>query len=359
MPALLLAVSLLASPTLASAGNQPAFFVVGDCVEYDTTNAFNPALRWRRGRVTEIDDYFITIELDQKINDLPLRVATNAASKWLRAAKGCAAKAVPGGEPEVLPDGVPAPLPDEPAAPEAAPPSPPPLAGPFSVGDCIEYDTTNRYQPELRWRKGRITDIDEHFVTIELDHIKSDLPTRVATNTVTRWLRAAKGCAPVKQQAALRVAPSRSMPAGFRLASFQAAPPLPANVPPRPAAGLKCPLKQGKPSRQPDQALLNDVIRCLWEKDTDIETVRAHIDGMKIGQSRAWNARDDIGNGKAGTTVFPVRADWRLIRYYRDSIQMSENVSVFNCYVSTFDEWECRLASRVRDGSIATYRRPR
>lgn len=357
MRILLFALSLAATlkADAAFAEQDPAFFIVGDCVEYDTTNAFNPALRWRRGRITEIDDFFITIELDRPINDMPVRVAANAASKWLRTAKGCVAKAEAGAEPGALPDGVPPPMPapgmpDTPAAP--APP-PPPLAGPFSVGDCIEYDTTNRYQPSLRWRKGRITAIDEYFVTIELDGVKSDLPTRVATTTVTTWLRAAKGCVPLKQQAMLG-----STGAGFRLASFQSAAALPATVPGSPVAALKCPLKQGKASRQPNQALLNDVIRCLWEKDTDIEVVRAQIDGAKIGQSRPWN-RDDIGNGKPGTTVFPVRADWKLIRYHRGSIQVSENVSVFSCFVNAFDEWECGLASRIRDGSIITYPRPR
>jgi hypothetical protein len=354
---ILLVLLLLAeglSPATVSAAEQPAFFVVGDCVEYDTTNTFT-AVRWRKGRVTEIDEYFITIELEQKINDLPLRVATNGAGKWLRTGKGCAAKAGAEAGAEVLPDGVPAPLPDvvEPEAPAPAPP-PPPMAGPFSVGDCIEYDTTNRYQPELRWRKGRITAIDEFMVTIELDHVKSDLPTQVASATATKWLRAAKGCAPVKQQLA------RAGAAGFRLASFQSAPPAPpASVPAQPVAGLKCPLKQDKVSPQPSQAVLTDVIRCLWEKDTDIEVVRAHVDSFKVGQSRPWNERGDIGNGKAGTTVFPVRVDWRLIRYHRSSLQLSENVSVFNCFVNAFDEWECGLASRIRDGSIMTYRRPR
>lgn len=357
MRALLLALSFLAAPGMASADSQPGFFILGDCVEYDTTIRFNPALRWRKARVIDIDDYFITIALDGVTPDpdVPTRVSTASAGKWLRAAKGCAAQ--PGtDEPGVLPDGVPVPLPDEPDTSEAAAPPPPPLAGPFNIGDCIEYDTTNRFQPALRWRKGRITDIDEFDVTIELDYEKvdPDIPRRVSTAAVTKWLRPAKGCAPVKQHELVHAG------FGIQLASYQSRPAaLPANVPAKPVAGLECPLVQTKVSPKPDQAVLANVIRCLFEKDTDIESVRAHVDSQKIGQSRRWNPLDDLGNGKMSTTVFPVRVDWRLIRYYRDSIQMSENVSVFNCFVNTFDEWECGLASRIRDGNVVSYRRSR
>lgn len=345
--------ALAASLAPDAASAQPAFYVIGDCVEYDSSH-YNPALRWRRGRVIEIDDFFITIELERPTSEGPVRVAAGNASRWSRPAKGCAAK--PAGAGAALPDGVPAPAPIEPDEQEEPPAPPPPLAGRFKVADCIEYDTSNRFRPELRWQKGRILEIDEFFVTFSIDGVEfdPDVPTRVATLQVNRYLRPAKGCAPLKKQQMVQAEKPHLVYASYQSAQQV----LPANVPSNPVPGLKCPVRQSGGSR-PSEAQLTDVIRCLWQKDSDIEVVRAQIDSFKLGSTRRWNINDDIGNGKPGTTVYPVRVDWRLIRYHRGSVQVSENASVFSCFVNTFDEWECGLTSRIRDGQIVTYRRPR
>jgi hypothetical protein len=47
-----------------------------------------------------------------------------------------------------------------------------------------------------------------------------------------------------------------------------------------------------------------------------------------------------------------VKVTWRWTTYYNSSRQVSDNISVFNCLLNTFDEWECGLAQRIKDGPL-------
>lgn len=85
-------------------GQQP-IFKVGDCIEYDTTNAYNPALRWRKGRIVKNDGYFFIIELENRRPEEmeTTQVSVASAHKWIRKANGCAeAQANEPAEPEAV-----------------------------------------------------------------------------------------------------------------------------------------------------------------------------------------------------------------------------------------------------------------
>lgn len=74
-------------------GQDAPAFKLGDCVEFDTTNVVDPAARWRKGRITQNDGYFFTIEFEPRGAQEPgtTTVSLASAGKWLRAASGCAA----------------------------------------------------------------------------------------------------------------------------------------------------------------------------------------------------------------------------------------------------------------------------
>lgn len=123
---------------------------------------------------------------------------------------------------------------------------------------------------------------------------------------------------------------------------------------------LACPVAQpAKASAKPNAKLLTKLIRCLFEKKADPGVdgaVKIDVKTLKIGKSRpfvpASNGTGDLGNGGPGTIVWPVKATWRWTTYYNSSRQVSDNISVFNCLLNTFDEWECGLAQRIKDGPL-------
>lgn len=123
---------------------------------------------------------------------------------------------------------------------------------------------------------------------------------------------------------------------------------------------LDCPVPQpAKASPKPNAKLLAKLIRCLFEKKAEPGmdgAVRIDIQALRIGKPRAFvvaaDGSGDLGNGGPGTVVWPVRATWRWTAYYSASRQVSDNVSMFNCLLSTFGEWECGLAQRIKDGPL-------
>jgi hypothetical protein len=123
---------------------------------------------------------------------------------------------------------------------------------------------------------------------------------------------------------------------------------------------LACPVAQpAKASAKPNPKLLAKLIRCLFEKKADPGmdgAVKIDVQTLKVGKSRpfipATNGTGDLGNGGPGTIVWPVKVTWRWTTYYNSSRQVSDNISVFNCLLNTFDEWECGLAQRIKDGPL-------
>ena len=127
---------------------------------------------------------------------------------------------------------------------------------------------------------------------------------------------------------------------------------------------LDCPLRQPPAAKKskPNAGNIANVIRCLFEKkapggDGYQEAIKVDVTSLQAGASRPWqpalNGAGDIGNGARGTTVYPFKASWRITHVYVNSKQVQNNISVFNCYVSSFGEWECGLAQRIKDGPIS------
>lgn len=123
---------------------------------------------------------------------------------------------------------------------------------------------------------------------------------------------------------------------------------------------LDCPIDQptAKNGKAPTKKLTVKVIRCLFEhpsSDTDY-AVKITVEKYKLGHKRKWHQNSagfgDDGNGKPGTWVWPIKATWTRRGYASDSTLTSTDISIFNCYVNTFDEWECGLADTIKEGEI-------
>lgn len=120
---------------------------------------------------------------------------------------------------------------------------------------------------------------------------------------------------------------------------------------------LECPIEQ-KPAKNgasPNAELLKKVIRCLYERPapagmTGAKTV--DITAFQIGASRKWRPLDDAGSGNLSTIVHPIKVTWTEKTFYESFTQQIDSISVFNCYVTTFGEWECLLGQRIKDGEI-------
>lgn len=149
-------------------------------------------------------------------------------------------------------------------------------------------------------------------------------------------------------------APNRPAPASPPVAGEKPAAPVDFNA----LAGrplLKCPVTQSavEADADPDDGLLSSLIRCLFERPAPAGMSGAttvDITDLRIGDSRPWRPREDIGSGDPDTVVYPVKTTWILKKHYESFTRVEENVSVFNCYVSSFGEWECLLGQRLRDG---------
>jgi hypothetical protein len=118
---------------------------------------------------------------------------------------------------------------------------------------------------------------------------------------------------------------------------------------------LHCPVVQSavEADADPEAGLLTALIRCLYERPAPAGMSGAttvDITDLRIGDSRPWRPREDVGSGNPDTVVYPVRATWIMKKHYETFTRVEENVSVFNCYVSSFGEWECLLGQRIRDG---------
>jgi len=127
-----------------------------------------------------------------------------------------------------------------------------------------------------------------------------------------------------------------------------------------PPGTLDCPISQRKAKNgaKPSKTTAQKVIRCLFERRGD-DTREAHkvvVKSYAVGQKRKWRqsttGSSDLGNGRPGTWVWPIKVRWVWSKYYTDHTLVQDNLSVFNCFVNTFGEWECGLAQRIKDGQL-------
>jgi hypothetical protein len=72
----------------------------------------------------------------------------------------------------------------------------------------------------------------------------------------------------------------------------------------------------------------------------------ADIHSIQIG-SPHQSLLYDIGKGKEGRMVYPARVSWTWRHHYNSRTTVDENVTVFDCIINDFDEWECGQSSEV------------
>lgn len=120
---------------------------------------------------------------------------------------------------------------------------------------------------------------------------------------------------------------------------------------------LECPIEQTqvKNGAKPNAELLKKIIRCLSERRapagiTGAKTV--DITAFQIGAPRKWRPLDDIGSGKIGTIVYPIKASWTEKTFYESFTQQIDSISIFNCFVNAVGEWECGLGQRIKESDI-------
>jgi hypothetical protein len=128
-----------------------------------------------------------------------------------------------------------------------------------------------------------------------------------------------------------------------------------------PAEGdfVECPVKQKqvKNGSRPNAEVLKKIIRCAkGEKaveEGDEGAVTVEISGLVIGAARPWTYRQDQGNGKLGTVVYPVKATYTVKTFYRTATEVEEGwVRILNFYVNAFGEWQIGSEENVKSSKF-------
>lgn len=92
--------------------------------------------------------------------------------------------------------------------------------------------------------------------------------------------------------------------------------------------------------------------------------VSVTFQGLLIGQTHPY-ARPDVSGesadgpgGTAGTTVYPVSAQYTHRHAYRDAFLTYQSDERYSCFKNSFGKWECNAASGGR-GTIKQFREER
>lgn len=112
-------------------------------------------------------------------------------------------------------------------------------------------------------------------------------------------------------------------------------------------AVIDCPVTQPKAKNgsAPSAELLKKIIRCdkgekAAQKGLD-GAITVDVTALQIGAPRRWAPLEDSGDGKIGTTVYPVRATYTVKTFYRARTHVEENwIRTINFYVDSFGEWQ-------------------
>lgn len=122
---------------------------------------------------------------------------------------------------------------------------------------------------------------------------------------------------------------------------------------------IECPIKQKqvKNGARPDADLFKKIIRCKkGEKaveEGDEGAVTVEIADIRIGVPRPWRYSQDLGNGKAGTIVYPVKATYTVKTFYRTATEVEEGwVRILNFYVNAFGEWQIGSEENVKSPQV-------
>lgn len=107
---------------------------------------------------------------------------------------------------------------------------------------------------------------------------------------------------------------------------------------------VTCPVPQAQvgPGARPDPELFKKLIRCKkGEKAADDGAVTVDVTALQVGSPRPWSYSQDIGNGKVGTLVYPVKATYTVKTHYKTATEVEANwIRILNFYVNSFGEWQ-------------------
>ena len=110
---------------------------------------------------------------------------------------------------------------------------------------------------------------------------------------------------------------------------------------------MECPVAQTKirNGARPNAELLKKIIRCdkgelPAQKGLD-GAVTVDVTKLEIGAPRPWSPNADSGDGKRGTTVYPVKVTYTVRTFYRTRTVVEENwVRIINFSVNSVGEWQ-------------------
>lgn len=122
---------------------------------------------------------------------------------------------------------------------------------------------------------------------------------------------------------------------------------------------VECPIKQkqAKNGSRPDVDLIKKLIRCAKREkavdEGDEGAVKVDISEIQVGAARPWSYRQDLGNGKAGTVVYPVKATYSVSTFYRTATEVEAGwVRILNFYVNAFGEWAIGSEENVKSPKV-------
>lgn len=128
----------------------------------------------------------------------------------------------------------------------------------------------------------------------------------------------------------------------------------------QPTGILSCPYEKGVSARKINKGTISGLIRCLYEVPVGqaaSDPTRFDITSMKIGRTRPWRVNIDVGAGDLDTRIYPVKVKWKQTTWTATEVQTRTGTSIFGCYYSTLDEWQCGLNERGPESNLV--RQPR
>lgn len=118
---------------------------------------------------------------------------------------------------------------------------------------------------------------------------------------------------------------------------------------------IECPVPQPKVKNgsRPGAELLRKLIRCSkGEKAASTGydgAVTIDVVELEIGASRPWSYSRDLGSGKVGTLVFPVKATYTEKTFYRNRTAVAAGrIRILNFYVNALGEWQSGSEEHVK-----------
>lgn len=220
--------------------------------------------------------------------------------------------------------------------------------GKYNTGDRVECNTIGSAEPQhaKHWYKGTVMDFrpndqpDGSWYRVKVDSNKVEYYCK------KEFIRPIVGAQPVEDK-----------PSTVRNTTE---PPVEEDTD-APAIGdfLTCPIQQTrvKNGSRPNAELLKKLIRCAKREkaveEGDEGAVKVDISAISIGAARPWSYRQDQGNGKAGTIVYPVKATYTVSTFYRTATEVEEGwVRILNFYVNAFGEWQIGSEEPVKSPKV-------